>query len=136
MTVTANPEADYLIAQRAKVIAKLSQIAITIAATTAGVETQHEDEVTYSQERGGDLPLLKLKQAEEVKPVSSLGRKGVNVEIEDVPEDRRQNRRRRVETDYSIILDADVFSPARKGQPIDQSAVGIGGAAEEVMISW
>ena len=140
MMSAGNPEVDYLIAQRARVIAKLSQIAVTITAAKSSARIQLEDEKTYTDERGGDLDLFKLKKTDEVTLPSTAElqhdekKKSDLLSVKNAGEDRRQNRKRRVETDYTVVLDADVFSANRKGKPIDKAVVGIGGAAEQVTI--
>lgn len=127
------PEIELLIHQRSTVISRLALIAEAIASTKANYEGQRDDEKTYERERGGDLELLKLKRSD--GPTISIAQNqnlSAVIPIQDAIEHRLQSSERRCETDYSVILDADVFSANRKGKPYDKSIVGIGGAAEQV----
>lgn len=131
-----NPQIDYLIAQRSKVIAKLSTINSSIDSTNTIIRNQQDDEKNYIKERGGDLKLLLLQNSNEQSNTSEQTERleiGLKISSQKQGTDsRRQNREKQGQTDYSVILDADVFSAARKGKPVDKSIVGVGDAAEQV----
>jgi hypothetical protein len=126
-----NPQIEYLIAQRSKVISRLSTINSSIESTHIVIKNQSDDENNYIKERGGDLKLLLLSNFDEKSNASGP------IEMHQGPEkqkqkNRRQNRDKKGTIDYSVMVDADVFSVARRGRPIDKSVQGVGDGAEQV----
>jgi hypothetical protein len=127
-----NPQIAYLIAQRSKVIARLSTINSSIESTHIVIKNQSDDENNYIKERGGDLKLLLLSNSDEKSNASGPIEKSEISPEKQKQETRRQNREKKGTIDYSVMVDADVFSVARRGRPIDKSVQGVGDGAEQV----
>jgi hypothetical protein len=127
-----NPQIAYLIAQRSKVIARLSTINSSIESTNKIIRNRSDDDKNYTKERGGDLKCLLLRNFDEKSNASGPIEKSAISPEKQGQDNRRQNREKQGQTDYSVMLDADVFSAARRGKPIDKSVLGVGDAAEQV----
>mmetsp|Transcript_24582 Transcript_24582/g.23575 ORF Transcript_24582/g.23575 Transcript_24582/m.23575 type:complete len:133 (+) Transcript_24582:172-570(+) len=122
-----NPQKAHLIAQRSKVISK-----IRIESAHIVIKNQSDDEKYYIKERGGDLKLLILSNSDEKSNASGPIEK-IEMSLEkQKQESRRQNREKKGTIDYSVMVDADVFSVARRGRPIDKSIQGVGDRAKQM----
>lgn len=131
-----------LIEERAKLIATLSEVNLSIQTIIKTSEIIDIDKDNYIAERGGDIKYLDIYYknsnneknndiiVEKQKNEFPLLDKDKTNSEENKNKNRRENRKRI--TDYDVITDADVFSTTRKCKPIDKSSFGLGGNAEQV----
>ena len=140
MSAPWSSNVELLLAQRTKVSKRLAQVTSIIASTNKTLQEKIDDDANYFEERGGDLEIFKLRRPDEKMPViSNIGIESQSHKVtaavvtqDSATDSRHQANQRRCSIDYSVILDADVFSANRKGKPLEKSIAGIGGTAEQV----
>ena len=140
MSAPQRSNIELLIAQRTKVSKRLALVTSIITSTNNNLQEKIDDDANYLEERGGDLVIFKLRRPDETPPaIANIGRElqsrkvtAAVVTQDNASDCRNQVNQRRCSIDYSVILDADVFSANRKGKPLDKSIAGIGGTAEQV----
>ena len=140
MSAPHSSNIELLIAQRTKVSKRLALIASIITSTNNTLQEKIDVDANYLEERGGDLEIFKLRRPDEKLPaIANIGIQPQSHKVtaavvtqNDASDSRHQVNQRRCSIDYSVILDADVFSANRKGKPLDKSIAGIGGTAEQV----